>query len=156
MITYILMSILLVLSFPIKPQLFLENSSTQRKSDNRGFKVNICEENIARLDSIHNQIKEEEKVTFISYLGNKEADNKLHYRRLQNARRYFSIFLGDRRVLTVKGSGRKTRGRIEAYLQGKLIEVFYLNQNEDFRVGSCDDTDQRNYKLFDLSRKPQK
>lgn len=111
-------------------------------------KVNICEGNIARLDYIHNQMKKEDKIIVISYLGKKDSLGSLHHRRLHNIKTYFITFLGNESILTAIGEERKKQGSLEIYLKGNLVDTLYAGKNEDIRVGSCDGTDKRNSKLY--------
>jgi hypothetical protein len=82
-------------------------------------------------------------VIIISQLGAGDSRANLHHRRLHNA---VARLVGDspyriprEKVVTAIGDRVKGKGRVEFYVNGRLVYIVIFKPNEDFRVDCCDE-----------------
>jgi hypothetical protein len=119
--------------------------------------ANSCEENIARLDEVDLQAGKAGLVIAIARLGKGERSSVLSQRRLHNIRVYLNRFRSHEAdsIVLAEGERIQGRGRVELYINGKLLYALELGRGEDLYVGSCDGTDKLDSLLYD-SRRPKK
>jgi len=81
----------------------------------------------------------------IARLGNGETSRRFNHRRLHNARTYLSYTHGISEKKLVMAEGERVRGlgRIEVYVDGRLIVVFNIERNQDLALGGVGDCDGR-------------
>jgi hypothetical protein len=78
-------------------------------------------------------------IILIARLGDRETSNGLSRRRLRNVRDYLPVNPGlnrmpipDKNIITATGDRASGKGRIEAYLRGKLFMIFVFERNMGF------------------------
>jgi hypothetical protein len=116
---------------------------------------NTCESNIARLDKIHSEAGDSGLVIAIARLGEGEQTHRLNQRRLHNARLYLEKVRGraPKTIITAESDQVRGRGRIEIYVQGKLVDVLGVGRREDLYAGSCDGTGVLDRYFYDARRR---
>ncbi len=103
-----------------------------------------CEENSAILDSLGNDLTENnERLFIIARLGKGENSRELNRRRLYNVR----YVLKDRwkidasRFVVAAGEKVSSEGRIEFYIGSKLTQILLVKKSRDICVACCGDDD---------------
>lgn len=73
-------------------------------------------------------------------MGSTLQSVKMNYRRLHNVKTYLKEFLGisPKNILGAIGDRVNGQGRLEIYVEGKLVEAFGFGKGEDFYVGTCE------------------
>ena len=78
-------------------------------------------------------------IILIARLGDRETSTSLNRRRLRTVREYLPVEPGlnrqpipDKDIITAIGDRVRGKGRIEAYLRGKLFMIFVFNRNRGF------------------------
>jgi hypothetical protein len=109
---------------------------------------NNCEANKATFAFVATTAEAEETgklVMLIARLGNGETSRRFNNRRLHNARTYLSHTHGisEKRIVIAEGERVPGHGRVEVYIDGKLIVVFNLERNQDLVLGGVGDCDGR-------------
>lgn len=103
-----------------------------------------CEYNTAILDSLAQKTNLDELIIVIARLGSNETKPNLNNRRLHNVRTYLTEFLTDpsvrrrpERIVLARGERVQGFGRIELYVNGKLVDTLTIRTNADFSVANC-------------------
>jgi hypothetical protein len=103
-----------------------------------------CGDNIALLDVITQRTAADKLIIIIARLGDGETRANLNRRRLHNVRTYWTEYLtaeGARRkpqtAILAEGERVAGYGRLEFYVDGKLIGVLKIGRNADLLVGTC-------------------
>ncbi len=103
-----------------------------------------CGDNIALLDVLTQRTLSEKLIIVIAHLGDGETRPNLNWRRLYNVHTYWAEYLtaeGARRkpetIVLAGGEKVKGYGRLEFYVDGKLIAVLKVRRNADLLVGTC-------------------
>lgn len=134
------------------------HKAQSRQQTELGSAVNGCEYNSARLFNLDQSAGENVLVIAIARRGKGEEAQTLNRRRLHNLRTYLVKFLkrDPGTIVTAAGDRVPGLGRIDVYVSGKLVETFEMKRNEDFFVGSCEDSTEEDKLLYDSrrSRKP--
>jgi len=92
------------------------------------------EDSKAALDFLAQNAGKDKLIILIARLGDKESSLRLNKRRLRTIRLYLENTRGvtTQRIITATGDHVSGRGRVEAYLDGKLFMVFTLSHNLNF------------------------
>ena len=97
------------------------------------------EDSKANIALLAQSINEGEGVILIARLGNGESSRSLSRRRLQIVRDYLPVNPGlnrqpisDENIVTAYGERVRGKGRIEAYVRGRLFMVFVFMRNKNF------------------------
>jgi hypothetical protein len=111
-------------------------------SNERAAIENNCESNIDRLNNIDAAGKAG-LIIVIARLGDHEFRKDLNSRRLHNVRAFLREFQrrDGQTIITAEGDMVKGRGRVEFYVEGKLIDSLGVSKNEDLFVGTCEWTE---------------
>ncbi len=103
-----------------------------------------CGDNIALLDVLTQRTSPHKLIIVIAHLGDGEIKSNLNRRRLHNVRTFWTEYLtakGARRkpetVILAEGERVKGYGRLEFYVDGKLIGLLKIRRNADLLVGTC-------------------
>ena len=103
-----------------------------------------CEYNTAILDNFAQKTKLDELIIVIAHLGSNETNPNLNNRRLHNVRVYLTKFLTDpsvRRkpetIVLAQGERVHDFGRIDFYVNGKLVDTLKIRTNADLSVANC-------------------
>lgn len=103
-----------------------------------------CEYNTAILDSLAQKTRLDELIIVIARLGSNEMKPNLNNRRLHNVRTYLTEFLTNpsvRRkpetIVLARGERVQDFGRIEFYVNGKLVDTLKIRTNADFSIANC-------------------
>jgi hypothetical protein len=132
-----------------------QNTRTEsRQQAELGPVVNGCEYNSARLFNLDQSAGKGTLIIAIARRGKNEGSQVLSRRRLHNLRTYLVEFLkrNSETIVTAEGDPVAGLGRIEVYVSGKLAEIFEMRRNEDFFVGSCEDSTEEDKLLYDSRR----
>lgn len=128
-------------------------TSAQNRPSSSPIPPDNCEGNSARLDSVRNKsiAAGENKTTIaIARLGSGEQSRDLNRRRLYTVRAYLSAMgLPSEKLITAEGERVESYGRIEVYIDGKLVEALSVERCKDLPVGTCenDSEDRTRYQL---------
>jgi hypothetical protein len=103
-----------------------------------------CEYNTAILDSLAQKTQLDQLIIVIAHLGSNETKPNLNNCRLHNVRTYLTEFLTDpsvRRkpetIVLAQGERVPGLGRIEFYVNGRLVDVLKIRTNADLSVANC-------------------
>ena len=88
----------------------------------------------AELDLLAEKAGKDKLIILIARLGRREFSRRLSQQRLRTVREYlrFTRAMSENRLITAEGERVGDFGRVEAYLDGKLIMVFRLSPNKNF------------------------
>lgn len=109
-----------------------------------------CEINLIRMEGVNKLATAEgnrdSMVIAIARLGDGENAQELNRRRLQNVLAVLTDNLGLRKERVVIASGERVRGygRVELYVNGKLVDALLVDRGKDLCVDCCD-IDERYY-----------
>jgi hypothetical protein len=119
--------------------------------------VNNCEANISVLYDASRSANQDTVLLAVGRLGDGEYHRGLNRRRLHNVKLYWKEFCGQSpdKIIIAEGERITGKGRVEIYINGKLLYTIKVNLGEDFYAGSCDGTSSKD-KLFFDSRKPKR
>ncbi len=97
------------------------------------------EDSKANIALLAQGVSEGEGIILIARLGDGESSRSLSRRRLQVVRDYLPVNPGlnrqpipDENIITAYGKRVRGRGRIEAYVRGKLFMIFMFGRNKNF------------------------
>lgn len=103
-----------------------------------------CEYNTTILDSLAQKTGLDELIIVIARLGSNETKPNLNNRRLHNVRTYLTEFLTDpsvarkpETIVLAQGEAVQGFGRIEFYVNGKLVGILKIRANADLAVANC-------------------
>jgi hypothetical protein len=103
-----------------------------------------CEYNSAALDALAQKIRFNDLLIVIARQGSNETRPNLNRRRLHNVRTYLTEFLTDSSVrrgreMLVLAQGERVQGfgRIEFYVNGKLVSTLTMRTNGDLIAANC-------------------
>jgi hypothetical protein len=103
-----------------------------------------CEYNSAALDVLAQKSRLADLIIVIARLGSNETRPNLNSRRLHNVRTYLTEFLTDpsvRRssetIVLAQGERVLGFGRVEFYVNGKLVSTLTLRTNADLTAANC-------------------
>ncbi len=122
-----------------------QNISKSKNDENQVF-IGNCEQNDFALNYLHSSASNNELIIAIARLGEGETQNKLNWRRLHNVKVYLTEYSFNRdpkTLILAQGERAKGYGRIEFYLDGRLVDVMGIKQNQDLLIGSCEPDDIR-------------
>jgi hypothetical protein len=88
----------------------------------------------AELDLLAEKAGKDKLIILIARLGRREFSRRLSQQRLRTVRDYlrFTRAMSENRLITAEGERVSDFGRVEAYLDGKLVMVFRLSPNKNF------------------------
>ncbi len=117
------------------------NAQTTVKGDGNAGELNSLE-----LDVLANQLMDTNaNMRVIARLGDGETESSLNQNRLQAARNYLIVMRGidKEKVTFTEGESVKGEGRLEFYLDDKLMLVSLAERGKNVRIGCCaDDEDE--------------
>lgn len=124
-----------------------------------------CADRTAAIHGISHQAFADGLIIVIARLGDGETKANLSQRRLHNVRAYWTEFLPAeyRRqretILLAEGERVSGYGRLEFYVEGKLVWTIRLFRNDDLHIGECyppDDSYIRNNSFYPCEVKSNK
>lgn len=116
---------------------------TVKLSDFADAKPAQCQFRTPMLDYINQDARSDGLITVIARLGDGDIRPNLNWRRLYNARAYWTEFLpeGQRRkpetIMLKEGERVKGYGQLEFYLGENLVYVLKIAHNSDVDFGNC-------------------
>jgi len=116
---------------------------TQKVSDFDKAKPGYCWYNQLQLDRISQHISSDSTIIMIARLGDKDRKANLNKRRLHNIRAYLTDGVTEQfrrsegSIIIAEGERTKGHGRIEFYLDGRLIDLLIPYPNNDIGVADC-------------------
>ena len=100
-----------------------------------------CQNNEAFLGGIAHTTPTDSLLIVIARAGQKETLSKINKRRLHNVRTYLTRFGSEKRpnesIILAEGERVRDYGRLEFYVNGKLVAILNLKHNSDLIVGNC-------------------
>lgn len=115
-----------------------------------------CEQSSAKLVGVRTLFKDidsEQKIILIANLGRKERNSFLNKRRLFSVTAYLQMMKVEKnRIVTANTDKSTGLGKVEIYIQGRLVEIIYARRDADIPVGKCDN-DYEDNKRFQLPKK---
>jgi hypothetical protein len=92
------------------------------------------EDSKTHLDFLAERAGDDKLIIMIARLGDGESARNLNRRRLRTARSHQEIVraIPRERIVIAEGESVRGSGRIEVYLDGKLLMVFLFGKNKDF------------------------
>lgn len=101
-----------------------------------------CHGRDAALYGIAKETPSDKLITVVARLGEGESRTNLNHRRLHNVRTYWTEHLREynrspETIILREGERVKDYGRLEFYVDGKLIATLKLKQNADLVVVDC-------------------
>jgi len=140
---YIILSLIIFL-YLYRP-VWGQDISKDKENINR-IVLRNCEQNNFALNFLNSAAPKDGLIIAIARLGDGETQNKFNWRRLHNIKVYLTKFGLNRNpetLILAQGERVKGYGRIEVYLEGKLVDILATKQNQDLLVGSCEPDDIR-------------
>jgi len=116
---------------------------TRKVSDFDKTKPGYCWYNQMQLDQISQHIPRDRRIIVIARLGDKDRKASLNTRRLNNVRAYLTEGVAEQfrrssdSIIIAEGERTNGYGRIEFYLDGRLIEVLKVYPTHDLAVAEC-------------------
>lgn len=114
-------------------------------SSNERNRLTGCEENEARLDKISLSFSEksgpENVLIIIARQGDGESSKQINLHRLHNAKEYILYrvpAIQRNRVVVAEGEKVAGLGKVEFYLNGKLIDFLLVAKNRPLCVDCCE------------------
>ena len=120
-----------------------EAFQTRKISEFANARPGYCWYNNLQLDQISQGIPLDKTLIIISRLGDKDRNTNLNKRRLHNVRAYLTAGTIDQyrrtadSIIIGESEAVKGRGRVEFYLDGRLINVLVPYANADLGVAEC-------------------
>jgi hypothetical protein len=114
-----------------------------RLSDFDNYKPPFCADRSATIDVIHQKTPPDTMIVVIARLGRDETRPELNRRRLHNVRAYWTEYLAQeyrrnpKTIGLVEGDRVEGYGRLEFYVEGKLVGVIKARRDADVDFGDC-------------------
>jgi hypothetical protein len=103
-----------------------------------------CEYNTSVLDGLAQSTSLDELIIVIAHLGRNETKSTLNHRRLDNVRVFLTEYLTNPKVrrkqqtiILAEGERANGLGRVEFYVDGKLVDTLRMRTNADLSLGNC-------------------
>src|SRR5712664_2540520 len=117
----------------LEPSQAVVKGKTRDTKSSAQARVN-CEDLLLELEEAVKRVqqKDDSYLILIARLGDGERSRRLNVVRLKPFETYLQRFVGVRRVLA-EGTRVKGKGRIELYVDGRLVRTWEVKTNEKFR-----------------------